>query len=96
MFVRPVHVIAGWISTFDRVVIDGILHRITWAAVDVSKWDRRFDEQIVDGLVNWVGYAVFGVGRSLRVVQTGKLRQYIMFIAGGIFALLLIAFVLTL
>ncbi len=96
MFVKPVHVISGWIAALDRVVIDGFLHGTSKAAVDVSTWDRRFDEQVIDGLVNWVGDRTFRVGRSLRFVQTGRLRQYVMFIAGGLFGVLMLVYILTL
>jgi NADH-quinone oxidoreductase subunit L len=87
MFVRPIVVVAQWFAAFDRKVIDGFLHAVSYAAIDVSKWDRRFDEGVVDGLVNVVGDAIFATGRSLRVVQTGNLRQYVMFIAAGVVAL---------
>ena len=84
MFVRPAHVVAQWCVAFDRIVLDGFLHRLAKASVDVSHWDRRFDETIVDGFVNLLADVTFGVGRSFRVVQTGRLRQYVMFIVVGV------------
>jgi NADH-quinone oxidoreductase subunit L len=95
VFVKPAHVVAGWCAAFDRIVLDGFLHGSAKAAIDVSRWDRRFDETIVDGLVNVVGRATYQVGRSLRAVQTGQLRSYVMFIAVGvlgIFVLLIVFF----
>ena len=92
MFVRPSRVVAGWCAATDRVVFDGILHGACRVAVNVSKWDRLFDEGIVDGLVNLVGNVVYSVGRSLRVIQTGRLRQYIMFIAVGVLTLFVLLF----
>lgn len=92
MFVRPVHVVASWFAAFDRIVLDGILHGSARAAIDVSRWDRRFDETVIDGLVNLVGDATFAVGRSLRNVQTGQLRQYVMFIAVGVLMLFVLLF----
>jgi len=90
MFVRPVLVVARWFAAFDRVVIDGFLHSLTYATIDVSRLDRRFDEGVIDGLVNALGDAIFAVGRSLRVIQTGNLRQYVMFIAIGLVALFML------
>jgi NADH-quinone oxidoreductase subunit L len=90
MFVRPVLVVSHWFATFDRVVIDGFLHALTYATIDVSKLDRRFDEGVIDGMVNALADAVFAVGRSLRVIQTGNLRQYVMFIAIGVVALFML------
>lgn len=84
MFVRPSHVVAGWCSAFDRVVFDGFLHGCAKAALKVSAWDRQFDETIVDGAVNAVGSWTNSVGRSLSVVQTGRMRNYVMFIAVGL------------
>ncbi len=89
-FVRPALVVARWFAAFDRVVIDGLLHSLSYATLDVSKFDRRFDEGVIDGLVNLTGDAIFATGRSLRVVQTGNLRQYIMFIAIGVVALFML------
>jgi NADH-quinone oxidoreductase subunit L len=90
MFVRPVLVVSRWFAAFDRVVIDGFLHALTFATIDLSRLDRRFDETVVDGMVNAVGDAIFAVGRSFRVVQTGSLRQYVMFIAIGVVALFML------
>ncbi|RMG41149.1 MAG: NADH-quinone oxidoreductase subunit L [Planctomycetota bacterium] len=87
VFVRPVHVVAGWCAAFDRVVLDGIIHASARAAVTVSRWDRLFDEGFVDGLVNLLADVVYRFGALLRVVQTGRLRQYVVFLALGALAL---------
>ena len=92
MFVRPVHVVAGWIVAFDRRVLDGFLHAVVRSSIDVSAWDRRFDEGVIDGAVNLVGNVINAIGRSLRVVQTGRLRQYVMFIALGVVTLFVLMF----
>ena len=88
MFVKPVHIVASWCAAFDRIVIDRILHGVTKAGIDVSTWDRRFDETVIDGLVNLVGTATYSAKRSLRVLQTGQVRNYVMFIALGVLGLL--------
>ena len=94
MFVRPVHVVASWCSGFDRSYIDGFLHWISRKTVDVAHWGRKFDENVIDGLVNWTAKVVFAFGRSLRHVQTGLLRQYVMFIALGVLAMFVLLFVM--
>ncbi len=71
-----------------------VSYTVRRVAVDVSKWDRRFDESIIDGFVNSIGQKTFAIGRSLRVVQTGRLRQYVMFIAGGLFGVLMLVHLL--
>lgn len=90
IFVGPTLVVARWFAAFDRYVIDGFLHGITYLTLDVSRLDRRFDEGVIDGLVNVVGDGIFAVGRSLRVIQTGNLRQYVMFIAIGVVAIFML------
>jgi NADH-quinone oxidoreductase subunit L len=92
MFVQPVHVVASWAVAIDRCVFDGILHTASRWTVDVSRWDRKFDEGVVDRFVNLLAEVTYAVGRSLRVVQTGKLRQYVMFIAVGVVALFMLLF----
>ena len=92
MFVRPTRVVATWAAAVDRVIFDGFLHGATRAAVSVSRWDRRFDEGVIDGLVNLVGESVYSVGRSLRHVQTGRLRQYVVFLAMGVMVLFVLLF----
>ena len=87
MFVAPVHVISAWCVDFDRRVLDTILHGAAKVTVIAAKWDRFFDETFVDGVVNLVGNVTYTVGNSLKVVQTGRLRQYVMWIAVGVIAL---------
>ncbi|MBS0202043.1 MAG: NADH-quinone oxidoreductase subunit L [Planctomycetes bacterium] len=87
MFVRPVHIVSAWCAGFDKKVLDGILHASASITMVVSRWDRLFDENMVDGLVNMVGNVTRSIGYSLRVVQTGRLRQYVMWIAVGVVVL---------
>jgi NADH-quinone oxidoreductase subunit L len=92
MFVQPAHVVASWAAWIDKNIIDWFLHACCRFGVWVSTWDRIFDERVIDRIVNLLGDVTFGIGASLRVVQTGKLRQYIMFIAIGVVALFVLLF----
>ena len=68
--------------------IDG-LARFTCGFSTAS--DRLVDRTIVDGFVNWLAERTYAIGAAARRVQTGSLRQYVMFIAiGGVAVLLLI------
>ncbi len=87
LFMRPMHVAGKFCAWFDRTIFDGILHSAAKITVFVAQWDRKFDETVVDGLVNLVGNSTWSVGNSLRTVQTGRLRQYVMFIVVGVVAL---------
>ena len=93
LFVRPVHVIAAWCTAFDRNVLDGFLHGTCKVALNVSHWDRKFDELFVDGLVNLVGNTTYSAGQSLKGVQTGLLRNYVMFIALGVLGMFMLLIV---
>jgi NADH-quinone oxidoreductase subunit L len=89
--VRPAMIVARAFRAVDLKGIDGVIHAVARATVGVARFDGRFDNAIVDGLVNLVGRVAYGVGGSLRHVQTGFLRSYILFLvlaAVGIFILL--------
>jgi NADH-quinone oxidoreductase subunit L len=94
-FVRPAHSVGRWCVNCDKYVFDGFLHSLVRASVWVAFVDRKFDEGIIDGLVNLAGTATRAVGMSLSVFQTGRIRQYVMFIAVSVVALfaLLFAFI---
>jgi NADH-quinone oxidoreductase subunit L len=79
--VRPSLVVSHAFKWFDLNVIDGIIHFLARLTVRVSKWDGLFDNKVVDGAVNLVGNVTFRVGSSLRKVQTGALRRYVLFLA---------------
>jgi NADH-quinone oxidoreductase subunit L len=92
LFMQPAHVLGRFCAWFDRTIIDAFLHGCARAAVLVSAWDKVFDERIVDGFVNVLGDSTFAVGRSLKAIQTGRLRQYVMFIVVGVVALFALLF----
>jgi NADH-quinone oxidoreductase subunit L len=47
-----------------------------------------FDAEVVDGAVDGVGSVVQELGRGLRPLQSGVVRSYALFLAGGTVALL--------
>jgi NADH:ubiquinone oxidoreductase subunit 5 (subunit L)/multisubunit Na+/H+ antiporter MnhA subunit len=88
LFVRPTGVVARLVARIDRSWIDWFvdgLARLTCAIA--TMWDRLADQTLVDGLVNLLARWTYATGRSLRAVQTGRLRQYVMFIVVGAVAL---------
>lgn len=92
LFMKPMHQVAALCAWFDRTIIDTVVHVAAKIVVVVSYWDRIIDESLVDGLVNLVSRATFSFGNSLKVVQTGRLRQYVMFIVVGVVALFAVLF----
>jgi NADH-quinone oxidoreductase subunit L len=83
IFVQPVLFISRRVSDFDRTVIDRIVNGSAVAVRGVATLDDKFDRLFVDGLVNWLAGLTYSVGISLRQLQTGRLRTYVMFIALG-------------
>ncbi len=83
IFIRPVMFISRRIADFDKQVIDRIIHGCAIAVRQISTLDDAIDRLFVDGLVNWTARRIHGTGIALRGVQTGRLRQYVMFIVVG-------------
>ena len=82
VFVRPTHAVSGFIArTLDRGIIDSIIHALAWTyrglAVVVAYVGDRL---IIDNTVDTFAEKTWDAGLALRTVQTGRLRQYVMFI----------------
>jgi NADH-quinone oxidoreductase subunit L len=92
VFVRPTRVIAEVISSVDRNCIDWLIDNLARGTqVFAEIWDRIADRTIVDGFVNRFAAATYHTGLSLRKVQSGRLRQYVMLIAAGTVAAFVVA-----
>jgi NADH-quinone oxidoreductase subunit L len=95
LFVRPAYWFAEtftftWI---DRGVIDGLLHAIGRFALRVGSFFRTYiDIPIVNGSGDLVGNSVKRAGDEFRVIQTGRVQQYL--IVGLLFTGALLAYVL--
>ncbi len=88
VFVKPTLVVSHCAAWFDRNIIDSILH--TAAAICracSAVVDALFDQTVVDGTVNTFASGTWSLGLWLRRIQTGNLRQYVMFIVIGTVAL---------
>ena len=84
LFVRPTLAISHWIALLDRRGIDGLIDGLArWTRTFSSYWDWIADRTVVDGSVNLFASRMHALGLSLRRVETGKLRQYVMFLAMG-------------
>ena len=92
LFMRPAHKVAAFCAWVDKNLFDTILHALAKFTVLIAKWDRLFDEKVVDGFVNLLASATQSVGQSFRSIQTGRLRQYVMFIVLGVVVLFAVVF----
>ena len=91
IFVMPALGIARLAAGFDRNVIDRIIDGVAWSARQLAGIDAWIDRNIVDGLVNATASATWNAGLRLKQLQTGRLRQYVMFIVVGTVALFVLA-----
>ena len=88
VFVQPTMVVSRVIAGFDKRYIDGFLDGTARTTVRVSKWwEFIADQSLVDGFVNLLAGWTYSLGLSLRAVQTGRIRQYVMFIVIGAIAI---------
>jgi NADH-quinone oxidoreductase subunit L len=86
-FVRPVMFVSRLTADLDRKGIDGLADSLARWTTAVSSADDWIDRIFVDGLVNGIARWSYGIGLWLRNLQTGNLRQYVMFIVVGTVAL---------
>jgi NADH-quinone oxidoreductase subunit L len=88
LFVKPTLVISNLMARIDRSWIDWIVDGLASTARSFAVfWDRLADQTLVDGFVNTLARWTYAVGSYLRGLQTGQLRQYVMFIVIGAVAL---------
>jgi NADH-quinone oxidoreductase subunit L len=90
LFVQPVMFVARRVAEFDTVVIDGLIYGIALWTRGVAVIDDSFDRYFVDGLVNGASRWIFRTAIWFRGAETGKLRQYVMFIVIGTVALFIL------
>lgn len=79
LLVKPSYWLAETFTSLwmDRVVIDGILHAFSQLASRVGDFLRNYiDKPIVNGFGDFVGESVNRFGHFLRVIQTGRVQQY--------------------
>lgn len=88
LVVRPVIAFGDFLFGFDdKWIIDPIVDgigRTGRAFADVGGW---IDRNIVDGLVNFVGLMTDEAARGLRLIQTGRVQNYLVILLAGVLAL---------
>ncbi len=75
---------------FDKYVVDGLVNLSAWVTERVSRFSGVvLDDGVVDGLANGVGRGTWELGGLVRSPQVGRIRDYILFAAGGVTVLVL-------
>jgi NADH-quinone oxidoreductase subunit L len=80
-------------SLFDKYVVDGIVNFVGGSMEKLSGGSAAFDRTVVDGLVNFTGFGTQFAGTVTRLIQTGRIQQYVAF---SVFALVVLTAVLIL
>ncbi len=84
IFVKPTKAVSAFIAWFDRNIIDTIIHAIAAICRGISViFGSVLDNKVVNGFVDGVAKGTWDTGLSFRKLQTGSVRQYVMFIAVG-------------
>jgi NADH:ubiquinone oxidoreductase subunit 5 (subunit L)/multisubunit Na+/H+ antiporter MnhA subunit len=94
IFVLPVKGLAAVASGIDQGLIDPFINGLAWTARQIAGIDAWIDRTLVDGLVNATANATWSAGLELKKLQTGSLRQYVVFIAAGTVAAFVLASIL--
>ena len=91
VFIQPVFLISHGVAALDKKGIDGVADGLAWATTLVARLDDAIDRWIVDGLVNAIARRTYRLGIGLRSLQTGHLRQYVLWLALGTVGLFVLA-----
>lgn len=89
---RPLHRLSKKIAyvdwdLYDKYFINGFGVATRWLSILSGKLDYEgLDQKIVDG----VGRSIGSVGEKLRMVQTGKLQNYLLFALAGVIIIIVI------
>jgi NADH-quinone oxidoreductase subunit L len=83
LFVRPALGLAALAAAIDRGVIDGLAHALAGSVRLLARFDDLIDRLFVDGAVNVTADVTYAFALRLREAQSGRIRQYVMWVAVG-------------
>jgi NADH-quinone oxidoreductase subunit L len=87
MFVNRTKDLGTALGAFDRGVINGVgVDGIGWLTRVISQISALWDSWIVDGLVNLTARIVWVFSIPVRMLQTGRVASYAVFIVLGVMA----------
>jgi len=85
MFVNRTKDLATGLGAFDRNVIDGLgVNGAGWATRAISQVSMWWDSWIVDGLVNLTARIAWVLSIPVRMLQSGRVASYALFIVIGV------------
>ena len=87
IFILPVMKISGWVAACDKNGIDWLADNLARAMNVCAKIDNWIDRIFIDKVIDLLAGGTYAVGISLKKIQTGNVRQYVMLLALGLVAL---------
>ncbi len=79
VFVKGTQRLANWLYRFDNLwVIDPTVNAVGKLTRRISEIGQVFDVRVVDGIVNGIGAVTTAVGGAMRVIQTGRVQNYLL------------------
>jgi len=90
--VRPVLALARAAAWLDRRVIDRVVDGVATAGVTAARFTGLFDRHVVDGVVNGASAGVIAAGRRAARLQSGRLHLYVVLLAAGIAATVVLVY----
>ena len=92
VLIRPTLFCGRCVARLDQHGIDWAINGLaSCTRTFTTGFDRWIDQLFVDGFVNWVAARTYAIGIWLRKPQTGRLRQYVVFIVVGTMAMYIVA-----
>lgn len=80
LIVRPVIRLADILLSFDLRVVDGLVNFTGKFTAAFAELNRLFDVYVIDGAVNGVGRVGNILGQELRLIQTGRVQNYMLLV----------------
>jgi NADH-quinone oxidoreductase subunit L len=76
----------------DKGIIDGSLHLIAQTIYAIGRYCKRFEEVVISGGVDKMKDAFFWLSRESRLLQSGKIQEYVLY--SGLLAVALVVMLL--
>ncbi len=87
LLIRPVLWISALVEAIDKRVIDWLADNSARAVAAIARLDDWIDRIFVDNTVNLLAQWTYSTGLWLRRIQTGNIRQYVMWLGAGLVGL---------
>ena len=84
VFLRGTLLVCLISDLWDKWVIDGLVNLWGWATKKLAFFSGWFDNRAIDGAANGLASATWNVGKAVRVPQTGRVRNYVLFMVAGV------------